>query len=371
MEGEVGENMKKISEQIFRKFVAETTMLDGLDQQLKGLLLEGAFTIPEGRWVNQRLPLLRAQQDLGRTWPDLEPKLTQLGWFARPNQPGYVNLYKHLRMFALSFGKSKGLDRLRSETALTDLLLRVGVRLKEGENPLISNARRTGVQFADRIKRGDTSPVDVLPYLRRAVKNQVLQILKDRKKDETKRFVPREDEEGKGSNDPFDRVQVERDLPSLADAVMSAFHDPTSSVGTFLRTKMRELFSSIYDKKQSRRPGAIQRYRPGVEFLDMMENNRNPSLSTTGEVVERLQVPNLSELGAKLGIKSRAIEEAHIKPLFRAFFKEMRENPQIRQPLTRFFEKNGYSKEEVQNFFERDNPFKIVGTTMGRPIIRL
>lgn len=359
----------RIAAKIFR-MAEETAMLVGMDQQLKAYVLEGAFAVSEGRWVNSRFPLIRAQQDLSQTDPQMETMLAQLGWFARPNQPGYMNIYRYLREIALSFGKAKGLDRIRSESALTDLILRVGLRPKDGTTPVTSNARKTGVQFADRIKQGKIAPADLLPYLGKAVRNQILQTLKDRKKDETNRYSPRDDGEGMVS-DPFERIRVDQDLPTLADAMMSAFHDPKSSVGSFLRTQMREIFEKIYAEKQKRRPNAPQVHRPALTFLDMLERNRSVHQTPEGELVDRLQVPSLADMGVKLNITPRAIQEAHIKPLFREFFEQMRRDPKIRNPLTRFFEKKGYPKEEIDEFFERENPFKIVSFTEGRPVIRV
>lgn len=348
-----------------------TALLILMDQVLKTYLLEGACGVQEGVWARHRTtPLAYAARNIQMGFPEQFPGMNQQGWFALPGKPGYINLYRYLRAYAISEGKSRGLDIQRSESAASDLILRVGIRPKDGEVPVISNARKAGIEFRSRILSGESAPKDLLPYLKKIVKNQVLAFLRGRKQDETNRFTPGEDDEGK-VQDPFERVRVDPDQPTLTDAVMSAFHDPNSKVGTFIRTKMREFFSGIYREKQLKRPNSPQLHQPTLKFLDMLEDPRNQKvhMSPEGEPTRRLQVPTMRDLSDQLGIESRAIEERHIKPMFRLFVEEMQKNPSIRNPLTEFFIGKGYPKEEVEDFFERDNPFQIKGYTYGAPII--
>lgn len=377
--------------------VAATTAMDArLDATLRAIVLEGAFDAPFGSWANKMHPMQEARKGIEAKHPEatvqLKPgeepvtvaqALAATGWFSQPGTSGYMNMYRYLTEKAIQTAKKYGMGEDRGEDAVAALLVKPGKKVLDehgkpvDDEPAVkSNARAAGDTLAADLKEGKAPVGRAYALLSTMVVRRVQDIAKQRKKDETHREGPSRDDEGK-ERDPIDRIRTEEDKPSINEAVRASFHDPNDPLGKYIRGEMRRTFEDAYaDRATKRAPSESGRARaekpPMLHLLDKMEDPDNHVVvDTPNGPVRRMVIPKLRDVADDLGVARSTVKQRHTLPLMMKFTERLRSDPKIKATLTRELTRRGYSREDIQEFFDRPNPFGVASVSYGMPTIKI
>lgn len=377
--------------------VAATTSMDArLDATLRAIVLEGAFDVPFGAWANKMHPMQAARQGIEAKHPEatvhLKPgeepvtiaqALAATGWFSQPGTSGYMNMYRYLTEKAIQTAKKYGMGEDRGEDAVAALLVKPGKKVLDehgkpvDDEPAVkSNARAAGDTLAGDIKEGKATVGRAYALLSTMVVRRVQDIAKQRKKDETHREGPSRDDEGK-ERDPIERIRTEEDKPSINEAVRASFHDPNDPLGKYIRGEMRRTFEDAYaDRATKRAPSESGRARaekpPMLHLLDKMEDPDNHVVvDTPNGPVRRMVIPKLRDVADDLGVARSTVKQRHTLPLMMKFTERLRSDPKIKATLSKELTRRGYSREDIQEFFDRPNPFGVASVSYGMPTIKI
>lgn len=355
---------------LLTRWAQDQTHLDRMDQILRASLLEGAVGVAEKTWTRQNRPLEQASQAIAQLDPALHLSLTERGWFSLPGQPGYLNLYRNLSTKAKQLSSNLGLNSLQAEEEVANLILTVRTNPNKQVRPL---AYLLGKNKSFTIKY-QYSVIQFYPYLRKVILNSLLNLRRLKDFQDLRGPQPVQlDPIGETPDwaDRTEQVPWEGGPEQVGASLLAYFLHPTHPVGKFLREKMRKVFRDIYQQRQRARPNYPLKIRPSLVFLDHLREEDPPPGVGKGQV-RPLRIPSLPEVADRLKVTDRSIMERHLKPMFHRFVEEMKSNPAIRNPLEKFLTEQNFPKEEVEDFFERPNPFEIRGRdTSGNFIIRV
>lgn len=376
---------------------AATSMDTHLDAALKAMVLEGAFDVPFGAWVNKPRPLQAAQQYIATKFPEeslkshdgktsmtLVQALSDGGWFAAPGTHGYLNLYRYLSEKAVSVAKQYKMGEDKGEDAVASMLVKPGKKVEdehgraiEDEPVVKSNARSAGEQLGSELREGKVPVKRAFALLSTMVTRRVQDLAKQRKKDETHREGPSRDDEGK-ERDPLDRLHKEDDQPSINEVVRASFHDPSDPLGKYIRSEMRKTFEQAYaSRAQKRAPSENGRARaekpPMLHLLDKMEDPSNHAVveGPDGKPVRRMVIPKIRDIADELGVARSTVKQRHSMPLLMQFTERLRSDPKMKATISRELARRGYPREDIQEFFEQPNPFQVTSVGYGTPTIKI
>jgi len=354
--------------------VAASTSMDArLDATLRAILMEGAFGKPFGSWSNKMNPMQAVENGIE---PDVARQLRESGWFTRPGTSGYINMYRYLTEGAIRLAKQYGMGDAQGEDAVAELMAKPGRQPGQDGQVLKSNARSAGELLANDLMKGEVPVRRAFALLTKMVRRRVQDIAKQRKQDETRREGPSRDDEGK-ERSPLDQLQSDDEKPTINEVVRASFHDPHDPLGKFIRSEMRQTFEDAYGGRAQRRaPSENGRARaekpPMLHLLDKMEDPENHVVVDGPDgPVRRLVIPKLRDVADDLGVARSTVKQRHALPMLMKFTERLRTDPKIKSTIAKELDRRGYSREDIQEFFDRPNPFGVTSVTHGSPTIKI
>ena len=72
-----------------------------------------------------------------------------------------------------------------------------------------------------------------------------------------------------------------------------------------------------------------------------------------------------------LGVARSTVKQRHTLPLMMKFTERLRSDPKIKATLSKELTRRGYSREDIQEFFARPNPFGVASVSYGMPTIKI